>query len=442
MRFSELVGWLRFVSFFCLVIAVAVLGTGCGGSVESKTESRGENREREKTENPISVTTAQAISREVPTYVQATGSLIASETSDVAPKTSGQIVATPVSVGAFVRQGDVIARLDDKNARLRVQELQANVRQAEAAVRQAEARLGLDRSGNFQASTIPEVRAASANYEQALAELRQAETNEKRYRELVETGDVSMQNYEGYRTQRDTARARVNAAQQQLEAAANAARQNNQAIKSAQAAVEAARTQVATAQQSIADTTVRAPYSGFISSRPVAVGEFVSTSSVIATILRTNPLKLQLQVPEKDVPFVSQGMGVSLEVEAYKNRKFAGTIIAVNPLVDPQSRAATVEAMVENSDNALRPGMFVTGRIARQGGNISIFVPRSAVLSDPNTQSYRVFVIDKDLAKLRVVQIGTEENDLIQIISGVGEGEIVATSNLQQLYEGARVQPQ
>ena len=146
------------------------------------------------------------------------------------------------------RSGSVIARLDDKDARLRVAEAEANVKQAQAAVRQAEARLGLTPNGTFNSSAIPEVRAANANYEQAAAELRQAEANEKRYRELVETGDVAMITYEQYRTNRDTARARVNAARQTLEAAVNTAKQSNQAIKSAQAAVEAARTQVETAR--------------------------------------------------------------------------------------------------------------------------------------------------------------------------------------------------
>ena len=129
-----------------------------------------------------------------------------------------------------------------------------------AGVRQAEARLGLEPNGRFTASNIPEVRSASANYEQALAELRQAEANEKRYRELVETGDVSMIAYETFRTTRDTARARVNAARQALEAQVNLARQSNQAIASAQAAVEAAQTEVGTAQQALVDTVIKAPF--------------------------------------------------------------------------------------------------------------------------------------------------------------------------------------
>ena len=428
-----------FARFIFLTLILPAFFVACGRS-ESKTgEARTENQEQSR-EEVVTVTQARAESRQIPSFVQTTGSLVAEETSDVASKTAGKVTNTMVKVGDFVQQGAVLAKLDENEARLAVREAEANVRQSEVGVSQAQARLGLSASGNFQASQIPEVRVANANYEQAQAELRQAEANERRYRDLVETGDVSMQNYENYRTIRDTARARVNAAKQQLEAAANAARQNNQAIKGAQAAVDAAQTRVETSKQAVADTIIRAPFSGFVSSRAVAVGEFVTTATPIITLLKTNPLKLQMQVGEAEVPGITIGMGVSLEVEAFKDRKFAGTVTAVNPAVDPTSRAATIEASVENSGNMLRSGMFATARIARQGGGSGVFVPRTAVFSDQTTQSHRVFVIQEGIAKLRVVQLGTEEDDTIQILNGINADEMVATSNLPQLYEGAKVQ--
>lgn len=439
----------RAVLFISFMLAAILIGASCGGRSEPRANAKddtananagaGGRRESAGEAAPIAVTTAKAVAREVPSYIQATGSLSADETSDVASQTSGQVVSTPVGVGAFVRQDAVIARLNDRDARLRLRQAQAGVSQAVAGVRQAEARLGLRPNGNFDASSIPEVRTANASLEQAQAELRLAEANERRYRELVETGDVAVSIYDQYRTQRDIARARVNSARQQLESAINTARQSNQAIQSAEAAVESARSQVAIAQKALGDAIIRAPYAGFISNRPVAVGEYVTPASVVATLLRTNPIKLMLQVPEADAPFISSGMGVALEVDAHGDKKFAGRVTAVNPAIDPTSRAATIEVQVENSDNALRAGMFATAQIVRQGGNQAVYVPRAAVFGDQNTQSYRVFVIEGDVAKLRVVQIGTEEGDWIQIISGVKPDEILATSNLQQLYEGARV---
>jgi len=422
-----------------LITFVVALSFACNKSEAESARQENANNQA-NTEALIAITVDKAVAREIPAFIQATGSLVADETSDVAPKTAGKVVNVSVNVGQFVGQGKVIAKLDERDARLRLAEANANVAQAIAGVRQAEARLGLSPNGTFSAATIPEVRAANANYEQVLAELRQAEANEKRYRELVETGDVPMVTYETFRTTRDTARARLNNARQQQEAALNTARQSNQAIKSAQAAVDAARTQIGIAEQAIADTVIRAPFSGFISNRPVAVGEFVTSASVIATILRTNPIKIQIQVAEANIPFVSIGRGISMQVDAYQDRKFGGTVTAVNPAIDPTSRSAIVEALIENGDNALRSGMFATVQITREGGSTGVFVPKAAVYNDQSTQSYRVFVIQEGVAKLRVVQLGTEENDTMQIVSGVNADETVAVSNLAQLYEGAKVQ--
>ncbi|HSU25242.1 MAG TPA: efflux RND transporter periplasmic adaptor subunit, partial [Pyrinomonadaceae bacterium] len=238
---------------------------------------------------------------------------------------------------------------------------------------------------------------------------------------------------------RDTAQAQANAAHDQLEAAVNAAKQNNQAIASAQAALSAAQTNVGIAQQGVADTVIHSPFAGYVSARPVAVGEFVSTANTVATLLRTNPIKIIIQVTEADVPFVVVGRGVSLQVDAFKDRSFAGYVSAVNPQVDPSSRAASVEALIDNSSNLLKAGMFATVRINREGGSTGVFVPTSAVQSDQATQSYRVYEIQDNVAKLRVVQIGTQEGDSTQILSGLEADKIVATSNLQNLFEGAKV---
>lgn len=387
----------------------------------------------------VNVTRAAAVERELPAYISATGSLAANDSSDVASQIAGKVIATPVDVGAFVRQGDVIVRLNDTDARLRLQQANAAVEQAQANVRQAAARVGLLDGGNFDAAKIPEVLAAKANYQQLEAELRQAEANEKRYRDLVESGDVAMVLYEQYRTTRDTARAKVNSSKEQLNAAVNLARQSNQAVQTAQAAVKTAQTQVEAARTEIERAVIRAPFSGFVAARPVAVGEFITTSTPLLNIVRTNPIRLQMQVPEKEIPFVRVGMSVSLAVEAFSDRRFAGTVSAINPNLNNASRAGVVEATVDNSENLLRSGMFASARILREGGTKAVFVPKNAVLSDANTQSYKVFVVQDGKARLRVVRIGDEEGDEIRIEDGVNAGETVATGNLKDLYEGAPV---
>jgi multidrug efflux pump subunit AcrA (membrane-fusion protein) len=425
----------RLLGFFISVAVFSSLSCGSSGGTSVRVNVNAD----ETSSAVVPITVGRTEVRNVAASIQATGTIVADETTNVAPKTAGKIANLSVNVGQFISAGSVMAKIDDRDAQLQLASAQAAVKKAQAAVLQAEARLGLTSRSRFDASSIPEVRAANANYEQTLAELKQAEANEKRYRELTESGDVAMMAYEQYRTQRDTARARMNAARQQLDVAINTARQSNQAIATARADVESAQTLVANARQAIADTVVTAPLSGFVSSRPVAVGEHVTSASVIATILRTNPIKVNIQVAESDIPYVNTGRGVSVEVDAYKDRRFAGTVVAVNPAIDPVSRSAIVEAAIENGDNALRAGMFATARINREGGGTGVFIPKSAVYNHQATQSYRVFVIEDGIAKLRVVQLGPEEGDSIQILSGVNADETVATSNLDQLYEGAKV---
>lgn len=433
-RFAELRSFLLTTT---ILSSVAV--SGCSFFSSSDRPQRANTNSADTAEAVVAITVGRTEAREVPAVVQATGSMVADESSNVAPKIAGKVADIAVNAGDFVSSGDVIARIDDRDARLRLASAEASVKQTQAAVRQAEARLGLGPNGAFNASAIPEVRAANANYQLALAELRQAEANEKRYRELVETGDVALIAYEQFRTTRDTARARANNAKEQLDGSVNTARQNNQLIRIAEANVEASRTQVAIARQEIADTVVRAPFAGFISERQVAVGEFVSTATVIATLLRTNPIKIQIQVAETDVPSIALGRGVSIEVDAYKGRRFAGTVTSINPAVDAVSRSAVVEASIPNNENALRTGMFATARINKEGGSTGVFIPKSAIYNHQATQSFRAFVIVEGVAKLRVLQLGAEEGDFQQILTGLNADETVATSNLAELYEGAKV---
>lgn len=419
------------------VAAVILSMPGCGRQ-EPKTAvkaSVGEGTES----RPIAVTVATAEVREVPIHIDATGSFVAEESSDVAPLTSGRVVATPVDVGAFVNRGDVLVRLDDSDARLRLQQAKANSDQTEAALRQAEAKIGFGRGTAFDPDSVPEVQAARASYESALAEVKLAEADARRYANLVDTGDVSRSNYEKQLTQAETAKARANAARRQYEAAANTARQNYQGVESAQGTLGAIRAQMAMAQKALDDTIIRAPISGYLSDRPVAVGEYVSTSSKIANLMRVDPIKLQLQVPETNVGQIQPGLTVLAKVATFPERQFEGKVKALNPAIDANSRALSVEVRIANPKLELRPGMFATVRILLPGVEQAILVPRKAVLTDPNTESAQIFVVSGGTSRVRIVRVGEAVNGAVRILSGVSSGDTVATSSLEQLFDGARV---
>jgi len=299
------------------------------------------------------VSTVRATTKDVSATVQATGSFVAQDSSDVAPNEAGIIVATLVDVGDVVKKGQVIARLDDRDAKLRLDQARAAQQQAEASVRQAQSKIGLGQNQTFDPSTVPEVLSAKAAYESAVAQQKLAQADSKRYENLVNSGDVSRSAYDKAATQVETADAQVNATRQQYEAALNAARQNYQGVATQQAGQLGARAQLALAEKVLADTEVRAPFAGYVSARSVTPGEYVSASSKIATILRVTPIKLELQVPELYAQQMKRGLNVEASITGYPGRVFQGAVTAINPAVDPSSRTFVVEVTFANGDVAL-----------------------------------------------------------------------------------------
>jgi RND family efflux transporter MFP subunit len=197
--------------------------------------------------------------------------------------------------------------------------------------------------------------------------------------------------------------------------------------------------QLAQAQKGLADTIIRAPFGGFITARPVAAGEYVALTTKIATIVRITSLKLDLQAPEQHAAIAHIGDKVTARVAAYPERDFAGKVIAINQSVDPNSRAFILEARFENPALSLKPGMFATARVLQPGGVQAVFVPKQAVLRDKTTDSNQAFIVVNGKARLRVVQAGNTEGDLVRILSGISAGDVLATSNLTELYDGSPV---
>ncbi|MGE0459903.1 MAG: efflux RND transporter periplasmic adaptor subunit [Vicinamibacterales bacterium] len=340
--------------------------------------------------HPIEVTTSAVVERDVPLVVQATGAFVADEVSNVAPEMAGIVAATPVDIGDRVAAGAVIARLKHEDATLRLEQARAGLLQAEAAAAQARERYNLARA------------------------------NAARYDALVATGDVS-------RTLQ--------------EQAATEAATTQQGVFTAEAAIADARSRVALAQKALDDTVIRAPFAGFITERPAAVGEYVSTSSTVATVMKLDPIRLRLQVPELEAARLEVGQAVSATVEALDNRQFDGKVTAINPALDPATRATIVEAMIANPGGAIRSGMFATAQVALGTTERGLFVPRAAVVDDPNTNSFRAFTVSEGTARLRIVQPAVQPDGQVRVLSGVAAGDQVAVAGLEQLFDGAAVRP-
>jgi multidrug efflux pump subunit AcrA (membrane-fusion protein) len=422
---------MRTVSLICILCA-ALLLAACG----SKPSAQVSAATGPKT---VAVSTAQATLRQVSAGFAETGSFVADESSDIASAVAGLVTATPVNVGDFVKRGQVICELDPRDAQLRLSQMRAQLDEATAMVRQAQSRIGLKADRTFDAGTVPEVAAAKASYESAAAQARLAAADAKRYESLVKTGDVSRSAFEKARTQQETADAQANAAKQQYEAALNTARQSYGMVESSQSSLEGMRAQLAQAEKGIADTTIHAPFDGYISARPVAAGEHVAVIDKLATIVRIGSMKLQLQTPEQRSSRAGIGMTVVARVSAFPDRDFLGKVSAINPAVDPNSRAFILEARFDNPKAELRPGMFATARVLLPGSEDAVFVPRQAVVHDRTTDANQIFVIENNFARLRVVLTGESDGASIRILSGLTGNETLATNHQADLFDGSPV---
>src|ERR1044072_3804551 len=376
-----------------LVASLGLSAASCGGS-------RAQGNKKEAAATPpapaaVDVTTAPAILRDLPRFIEATGSLAADEQTDVAPIVGGRVVSVGVDLGTYVQKGQVIAQLDSGDARLRLEQAQAALAQANSSVTQAEARIGLSPGQRFDPTKVAEVGAARPPYDLA-------EKNLRRYQQLLESGDISRSAYDQQRAQRDQLR-------EQYQAALTQANQSYAAVQTARAAAQSARVQVAQAEKGLRGVTVYSPISGYVSGRAADVGEYVSTSSKVATVVRTNPMRVRIDVPEQAISNVRAGQSVSVSVSDYPDRAFAGRVARVSPNVSAQSRTLTVEAEVENGENLLKPGQFATVRVLLPQTDPAILVPSRAVRTDGTTA--RVFVIQDGFARERLVATGQQEGD-------------------------------
>ncbi len=387
---------------FIIPFMVAALASACSaGSAKTK--------EAASTPAPAAVAPTPAVEQPIARFIRATGTLMAEEQADVAAETAGRVVSAPIERGTPVSQDAELIRLSSA-------ETDAQLKEAEANAAQIEARLGLT-TGTFDVNAVPEVQNAKATYELAQNEF-------GRIKSLLDQRVVSQSEYEQRRTQMEAAR-------QQYEAAKNGAAQQFQSL-------QAARARVALARKAFADTVVRAPFGGVVAQRLVSVGDYVTKGMKVAIVVRVNPLRAQLTIPEQSVSAVAGGQPVSFEVDAYPGRQFEGKVKYVAPALQADQRALTVEALVPNPAGELKPGLFATARIEQPVRTLGVLVPATAVHITSGTS--RVFVISGDHVDERIVTTGQPVGDLIEITKGLKAGERVATKNVAQLVDGAKIQ--
>jgi membrane fusion protein, multidrug efflux system len=314
------------------------------------------------------------------------GNLIGAATVEVAPKISGRLHSVAVRLGDPVRTGQTIAQLEDLEIREQVKQARASLEVSEASVRQRE------------------------------ADLRFAETNLARSRNLFDRQLLARQAL-------DDAEARFEAARAQLDLT--------------RAQLTQARARLEELQINLANTTIVSPVDGFVGRRNLDQGAFASANTPVVSVVDIRLVRVVANLVERDLRRVSAGTLAEVEVDAYQGEIFQGVVARIAPILDPSTRTAQIEVEIPNRDFRLKPGMYARARFVVGQRADALVVNRNSLVDIDGRKG--VFVASENTAQFRPVEVGIQDKDAVEVLNGVLEGEPVITTGAAGLRDGDRI---
>jgi len=191
------------------------------------------------------------------------------------------------------------------------------------------------------------------------------------------------------------------------------------------------------AQEKLAKANIYAPMGGTVKEKRVTAGEYIRNGTFLVSIIRTDMLKLSFTVTEKDVGSLQVGQDVAFTVDAFPGREFRGRLKTIYPSLEERTRSLQLEAVLTNSDQSLKPGLFARVTLYTGPARGTVVAPITALLYDNATT--KLFVVEGDRAKEREVKLGRKYGEFMEITEGLKEREVVVTVGQNNLMEGVLV---
>ena len=353
---------------------------------------------------PRQVKTAKVVEMPIGQTVTVNGTLAAYDRTTVGVKVPGRLQTISIDLGSVVHKGQVVAQLEQQDYKLRVQ-------QAEAALAQARARLGLSPAGADDRVAAEE----TGTVRQAKAVLEDAKLKRDRATKLVQQGVIPHAEFDTVDSEYKVALSRY---QDGLEE-----------IRNRQGLLAQRRTELALAKQQLADTIVYAPMEGVVQEKKASAGEYLAAGAPVVDIVRIDPLRLRVDVPERESHSIRNGQSVRVTVEG-DAESYLGYVKRLSPTISEQNRVLAVEADVRNNGR-LRPGAFVRAEIVTDQTSTAVTVPSSAIVTFAGIE--KVLVVENGKATEKPVTTGRRGSDWIEIKAGlnVGQTVVVDPGNLQ-----------
>ncbi len=205
----------------------------------------------------------------------------------------------------------------------------------------------------------------------------------------------------------------------------------------ARAGIEQVKAEIGLAEQRLADTEIVAALNGVLSNRRYAAGELVTVGIPIFELLQLSPIKLEIRVPERRIAELTLGQKADVTVDALGEAQYTGEITYMSPSLDEVSRNLMARVIVPNRDMKIKPGMFARAKISTGAHQNILAVPRDAVLSA--SDEYEVYVVEGGIARKRQVALGAEWRDLVEVVSGVSEGDEIVSAGQHIIEDGTKV---
>ncbi len=368
--------------------------------------------------------------------LNATGYIIAAHKIQVASKVLGRVAWIGVDKGDKVKEGQVLARLEDEDYR-------AQLMQARGQLMSLEARLQELLNG----SRPEETARAKADVDQAAADVANAKVTLDRTRGLVTQGILAKQSLDDAQARYDSAVAR----QRSLERTYDLARigPRKEQIDSMRGQIEQAKGSVAFYETQLANTIIRAPVTGTILERAVEKGEFVTTSFVgergakgyVVSLADLNDLRVELDINQNDFAKLAPKQRGVITIDAFPDRRYEGVIEEISPEANRQKATVQVKVRVLKPDEYLRPEMNASVAFISDEKKDSGAVAAKAVVTVPTgaVRDGAVFVMLNGRAVRRSVKVAGSTNQGLRIEEGLIGGEDLIVNPPAELKDGDKV---
>jgi RND family efflux transporter MFP subunit len=383
-----------------LLISVA-LGAG---ACKSDYPSSGRAASPDSKGQPRQVRTARVAETPIGQTVTVNGTLAAYDQTTISVKVPGRLQTINVDFGTVIRKGQAIAQLEQADYKLRVQ-------QAEASLAQARARLGLSPDGGDDRVAAEQ----TGTVRQARAVLDEAKAKRDRAVRLVQQGIIP--------------RAEFDSVDAEYKVALSRYQDGLEEIRNRQGLLAQRRSELALARQQLADTIVYAPMGGVIQEKKASVGEYLAAGAPVVDVVRIDPLRLRVEVPERESQNIRNGQSVRVTLEG-DPEAYIGYVKRLSPTISQQNRVLAVEADVANNGK-LKPGAFVRAEIVTDQTSTAATIPTNALVTFAGIE--KVLIIENGKALEKTVTTGRRGPDWIEIKAGVNVGQavIVDPGNLQ-----------